>query len=380
MKGIIGFLISLVLGSLVFGYALKKVDVLSLKTVWQALNFKTLGLVLVTYLVAFLLAILRWRIFNNKQGVKISFKQMVLARLAGNAFNYLTPLALAGGESVKVLVAANGNKENYKKITATVLVEELIHFAVLGFFVFFGTLYSLIRYIHSPQIDIFVILFVILIFTISILMVLWFGVSRIKMREEVRNKFFARVQKWKFLKKLEQSVRSLREEMSLVFNNGNRVVINGTLLAVGDILISALMWWFLLAGMGYSLSFPQYVVVWSLLYLAFLVPVPAALGVLELGQIAAFGILEFNNPQAIALAFSLTNRGVTVFFTIIGLMIACYFWLKITIEKCLGETIKTTQNIFKFFVTLGKQGLFINGNGPHEENNMILNNIYLFRI
>ncbi|MCX6737380.1 MAG: lysylphosphatidylglycerol synthase transmembrane domain-containing protein [Candidatus Parcubacteria bacterium] len=370
MKGIIGFLISLVIGSLVLGYALKKVDVLSLKTVWQALNFKTLGLVLLAYVIAFLLAILRWRIFNNKQGVKISFKQMVLARLAGNAFNYLTPLALAGGESVKVLVAANGNKENYKKITATVLVEELIHFAVLGFFVFFGTLYSLIRYIHSPQIDIFVILFVILIFTISILMVLWFGVARIKTDGTSKNSFFTKIQKWIFLNKLEKFVRSLREEMALVFNNGKSAVLKGTLLAIGDILISALMWWFLLAGMGYVLTFPQYVVVWSLLYLAFLVPVPAALGVLELGQIAAFGILGFENPQAIALAFSLTNRGVTVFFTIIGLIVAFYFWIKITLTRYLKETIKTTQNIFKFFVTLGKQGLFVNGNSSHEENDI----------
>lgn len=367
MKGFIGFLISLVLGSLVFGYALKKVDVLSLKTVWQALSFQALGLVLLAYLVAFVLAIIRWRIFNNKQGVKISVKQMVLARLAGNAFNYLTPLALAGGESVKVLVAADGNQENYKKITATILVEELIHFAVLGFFVFFGTVYSLIRYINAPQIGIFIILFVILIFTISILTILWFGVSRIKTEETRKNSFFTKVQKWTILNKLENFVKSLRGEMALVFNNGKSAVFKGTLLAIGDIFISALMWWFLLAGMGYVLTFPQYVVVWSLLYLAFLVPVPAALGVLELGQIAAFSILGFQTPQAIALAFSLTNRGITVFFTIIGLVIAFYFWIKITITRYLKETIKTTQNIFRFFITLGKQGLFLNEDNDKKE-------------
>ena len=129
MKGKISFLISLILGCVVFGYALKKVDLASLKSVWQALNLKTIGLVLVAYFVAFILAILRWRIFIKKQGVQVSFKQIVLARLVGNAFNYLTPIALAGGESFKVLVAAEEHKESYKKITATVVVEELIHFA-----------------------------------------------------------------------------------------------------------------------------------------------------------------------------------------------------------------------------------------------------------
>jgi uncharacterized protein (TIRG00374 family) len=370
MKGFIGFLISLVLGSLVFSYAIKKVDFLSLKNVWQALSLQTLGLVLLAYLVAFVLAILRWRIFNIKQGVKLSFKQMVLARLAGNAFNYLTPLALAGGESVKILVAANENKENYKKITATVLVEELVHFAVLGVFVFSGTIYSMIRYIRSPQISIFITLFAILIFTTSVLTMLWFGLPKMKVREGLENKFWSRLKKWRFLQKLEKSILSLREEMALVLSNGTKTVTMGVFLAVGDILVSALMWWFLLAGMGYHLSLAQYAVVWSLLYLAFLVPVPAALGVLELGQIAAFGILGFANPQAIALAFSLTNRGVTVFFTIIGLIIALFFWIKITIERCLTETIKTAHNLFKFFMTLGKQGLFINGNNSQGEKDI----------
>ncbi len=367
MKGKISFLISLILGCVIFGYALKKVDLASLKSVWQALSLKTIGLVLVTYFVAFILAILRWRIFIKKQGIQVSFKQMVLSRLVGDAFNYLTPIALAGGESFKVLVAAEEHKESYKKITATVVVEELIHFATLGFFIILGTAYNLIRYIHEPQIGVFAILFVILIFTTTFLVALWFGFSRADLEQKALNPWLAKLQSLSFFKKLESIVHGLKKEINLIFSNGRRAIINASLLAVGDILVNAFMWWILLSGMGYKLNFPQYVVVWSLLYLAFLVPVPAALGSLELSQIAAFGILGFRNPQTIAMAFAFTNRGVTVFFVVIGLLIALYYWIKITLDKYLTKAVKTTQNFFKFFATLVKGGLFTD-NGDSEDD------------
>jgi len=370
MKGKISFLISLVIGCIVFGYALTKVDFVSIKSVWQALSFKTIGLVLIAYLIAFVLAILRWRIFIKKQGVQVSFKQMILARLVGNAFNYLTPIALAGGESFKVIVAAEEHKESYKKVTATVVVEELVHFAVLGLFIILGTAYSLIRYINEPQIGVFAILFVILIFTTIILATLWFGLSKADLEKRALNPWIAKLQSISFIKKLETTIHSFKKEVNLVFVNGKRAVINASLLAIGDVLVNAFMWWILLAGMGYKLSFPQYIVVWSLLYLAFLVPVPAALGSLELGQIAAFGILGFHDPQAIAMAFSLTNRGITVFFLVIGLLIALYYWIKITLDKYLTVAVKSTQNFFKFLGTIAKGDFFVDSDHPEDNKEL----------
>ena len=59
-------------------------------------------LIIAAEILAFLANTLGWRVAFPRQGVVPSFGQLLLARIAGDGVNYLTPTATMGGEFVRV--------------------------------------------------------------------------------------------------------------------------------------------------------------------------------------------------------------------------------------------------------------------------------------
>ena len=146
MSSLIKFLIGLIIGIAIFWFVVNKVgwDVVSQSFV-LFISLKGLAIVFLTFIISYL-AVLRWKIILRSQGEKFDLKSLSKIWLVGYTISYLTPNAFLGGEVFRIYLSNKKLGLDYKKGTASVIIDKILDgtffllFAVVGVvaFVFNG--------------------------------------------------------------------------------------------------------------------------------------------------------------------------------------------------------------------------------------------------
>ncbi len=331
--------------SLAFGIALFVGMILNtgLSSIWQTLKQFSVFYFLIFVALStlnFTLYNLRWwlilrRLLHGKHNVhpgtaaippidtaKVpAFFRLFLHRMAGFALSYITPAAQTGGEPLRILLL-HQEGISASDATSSVIIDKGLEFASLFAFIGIGFAMALIDGSLAPGtkavFGMALVVFMGLIF--------WFYYSSIK-----NIGFFSSFLKFLRLHRFKKVEDALKKIMEVEVQMSNFYKKNGRLFLL-LILISTLITGFLLlehylvAGfMGVHLTFFQTFLVSTIPYIAFMLPLPGGLGILESSHAAMFALLGI---QINAVVLVLIIRIRDLIFVFIGLVHASKQGLK----------------------------------------------------
>jgi uncharacterized protein (TIRG00374 family) len=277
---------------------------------------------------------LRWKLILQRLHEKepfhmhpehVSFFNLFLHRMAGFALSYITPTAQTGGEPLRI-VLLHEDGVPVSTATSSVIIDKGLEFAALFTFIAIGIILGLID--GSLPTGSKVFFGIILLF--FILIIFWFYYSSIK-----NIGFFSSVLKALRLDKFTRIEQTI-EKIQIVEKQMSSFYMENASLFVILIIISVFITGFLLLEhflvarfLGVHLTFMQTFLVSTIPYIAYIVPIPGGLGLLESGTAVMFSALgvEIN---AFVLVFIIRIRDLS--FVFLGLIHASKRGLKMLQE------------------------------------------------
>lgn len=299
------FLGFLIFGLVLFGYTVYTSDLGQIiKTLKEFSLLKFLVFVAISFLNSYLLG-LRWEVI-----VKAMFKEKKIStfnffwdRLAAFALGYVAPIPQVGGEPLRVMLIQEEGVPKKVAVSSTI-IDKALEVSSLVVFISLGILMAL----FDNRVDPSVKLILGLIGLAMMFLVFWFYYTSIK-----GIGFFSTIYKMLHLKKvaklqpLEQKLNGFEVEMNAFYKDHPRVLwklIIISFFTISFILIEHfLVAWF----MGVRLTFIQAFLASTIPYIAYLMPVPGGIGVLE-GAHATVFLITGVTINAVAFVFIIRLR------------------------------------------------------------------------
>lgn len=257
---------------------------------------------------------LRWHlILKSISNSAVGFWSLFLHRMSGFAISYLTPSAQTGGEPLRILLLHNDNVST-KTATSSVIIDKGLELTALFLFIAMGLVTALLD--GSLPVEISSVVWGLLVLMFGA--IFWFYYASMKnigfFSSVLR---FTRLNRFKRVKSLEERIIEVEQEMTRFYKHHVKTFL---LLVVTSLVITSflLLEHYLIARfMGVQLSFLQTFLVSTIPYVAFIVPIPGGLGILESGHAAIFAALGIS-INAFVLVFIIRIRDLT--FVLIGLI------------------------------------------------------------
>ena len=272
-------------------------------------------LIMAAEILAFLANTLGWRVTFSRQGTVPSFRQLLLARIAGDGVNYLTPTATMGGEFVRVRMLQA--QASVTSLAASVMVAKLTQTIGLLVFVSCGLL-LVIDELRLPSSVKWGILASLVVFA-AIVGGLLFLQRRSLLTPALD--FAVRRLRLRFLARFRPPLEQLDAEMARVHRESTgRIVLSSASFALAyacGIIESYLILWFF--GIPVSLELALAVEVLGVLLNNLMFFVPLRAGTQEAGKALVFALLGLNPVQGLAAGVICRIRELTWAF--IGLAI-----------------------------------------------------------
>lgn len=243
----------------------------------------------------------------------VGFWKLFLHRMAGFALSYLTPSAQTGGEPLRILLLHHDNVST-KTATSSVVIDKGLELAALFLFIGMGLVTAIFD--GSLPSEISSVAWVIL--TLMFGVVFWFYYASLKdigfFSSVLR---FTRLTRFKRVKSLEDRIIEVEQEMAQFYKHHVKTFL--FLIVISLVITSFLLLehYLIARFMGVRLSFLQTFLVSTIPYVAFMIPIPGGLGILESGHAAMFAALGVS-INAFVLVFIIRTRD--LIFVLIGLI------------------------------------------------------------
>lgn len=271
---------------------------------------------------------LRWDIILHHihdEHRKVPFARLFLHRMSGFALSYLTPTAQTGGEPLRIMMLQHEAIPSQTAVSS-VIIDKALEFAALFVFIGVGIAMALIDGSLPAKTEfIFTIVLIVLMSAIF-----WFYYSSVRDIGFFSSILRAtRLTKFNRIKLIEQKFLEVEKQMATFYKRHLKVFL---FMVFISLVISAflLLEHYLVARfMGVRLTFFQTFLVSTIPYLAYVVPIPGGLGLLEGGTAAIFSLLGVN-INAFVLVFIIRIRDLV--FVMIGLVHASKQGLKMLKE------------------------------------------------
>lgn len=316
MKRFLKFILSLTIGAIVFFVVVRKGGFSNIERAF-ALFFNWQGAILaVLTLLFFGVGVWKWRLLIKSTGYNCSWKNLANLWLSSFLVSYLTPFTIVGGEFFKVYAADKKCPDwPIEKNIASVFVDRVLNTTILILFLFAGFIVFAWRgYGFSSFINIGILS------TLGLMMICLavFYFKRLK-RESIVEwflGFFGLTKKRIGEDKNGQAAFESEREIFALFSARNRYFWQAVALTLLQQSILWLRAGLLILFLARSFHPVDSLVVFAFVSLAGLTPLPANLGLLELGGGLAFGNLGlgFNG----GLVFAMVWRAADLFLCLLG--------------------------------------------------------------
>lgn len=270
--------------------------------------------------------VIRWKIIIKTCGHSVPFTKLWIYKTIAYSLNYFTPTAHVGGEPMRALLLKRYNV-SFPKAFSTVLIDKSMEMAMNSFFAILGIFFIMITIAIQRN-------YIYLVIGLSILLMIVL-LTYYKLFETgiFLNLFFDKVRKLKFLRKYVREITTIRNNI-YQFHNKNKLEFN--ISATISVILWVLMFFefkIALLMLGYSATITELFLIITVVGIAYTIPVPAALGVLEFSQIYIFGYLGIDVTKGFALSFLIRSRDTII--SLIGMMFLFYksFKFKTLFEK-----------------------------------------------
>ena len=256
----------------------------------------------------------KWSIILKSQGCKVPFSKLFVYKLAGFGVSYVTPAAHMGGEPVRAYLLSHNHNIEFKKSLSSVVIDKSIDLSLDGFFACITIIFILFTFTIPEKTAIIMIL-------ISFVMI---GAMYAFYHLTVTEKGFfttcfrlLKFNKWKLTKKYEKDIKGMEYHLIYFFKYNKKGFRNASLAFLLTWILMFFEYKLALLLLGYNASFAAVFIVFSLVGLAYIIPVPAALGALEFGQSSASALLGIS--KGVGLALSIVIRGRDMIWVFLGL-------------------------------------------------------------
>lgn len=332
-------IISLLLGVILVGLLFLYVNPYEVGKAFQALAWWKFGLLVVVSFAMFFMTSWRWKIILDSLKIPLPFKEVFLTRLAGFAVSYLTPVAEFGGAPARAYLIKKKNNLSFKISLTSAIIDNLLEIIVQVFLISLTVLYIIFYFSFPPRVNFIATAIGTLLLVLSGAFYL-----RIISGKGVVEKIFFLFKKVglehsQLLLRLEEKLKAGEEILIGFFTFQKQALYKGLFAGIVAYSLSALEIWVLALLMGFKLSILQVLIIKAIFSIAYIFPLPAALGVTEWSQAGFFGLIGAGG--GLGVAFSLTFKAKNLVFVLIGIFYLAYQGLiniiDITQEKSLNN-------------------------------------------
>jgi len=277
-------------------------------------SFDKLLIYLIVSICIMVLHTFKWKIVLNSFKINVPFFQLFKYNLAGFGVSYITPSAHIGGEPVRAYLLNKNHDIEFNKSLSCVIIDKSLELILNGLFGCIGIAIVLFNFTLSKRTTAIMILS---FFAIISIIYLFYKLTLNEKGFFTTVFKFLRIDKIKFLGKYENDIREFEQHIISFFKYNLKAFFKASIVFFLIWILMFIEYKIALRLVGYDASFSALFIVISFVALAYIVPVPAALGSLEFGQSSAAAILKFSS--GIGFALSLFVRGRDMLWTFIGL-------------------------------------------------------------
>jgi len=313
----------IVLGiSIILGIAAVVViyNLINIKEVIMMLKNTTLLLISLYLLIQMTMIMIitwRWKVVLESQGIN-HIKHASLAKyvLVGIGISFLTPSGKLGSEPIRAGLLSSKENIKFEKAFSSVVIDRALDVSASVTFFVVGMLIMLFVFVISPAFaDLLLLVSAILLLAIII-----FNYRMLKGKKVFHTTFrILRLHKFKKLRKFESKLISIEKLIIKFYHKDTKYFYQ----AISISLLSWVLMFFeyKVAGLmiGQNLNPMQSFLIFSFVGMAYILPVPMALGTLEASQISAFSIIGISAAAGLALSFLVRLKDFIV--AIIGVII-----------------------------------------------------------
>jgi glycosyltransferase 2 family protein len=251
----------------------------------------------------------RWWIVMRALGYRLPFLSLSFYRLAGFGISYFTPGPQVGGEPLQVHLLHRRHGVSGTSAVAGVSLDKLIELLANLSFLVFGLILVLRGQLFSGS-----RLLLLLSAGLLTLPIIYLSLLRLSRRPAVwfLMQLNFPVQWQPAFERARQQVISVEEQVSALVRYKPQALLGALLLSFVTWILMIFEYWLTIRILGVYMQPAQVIAALTAARLAFLLPVPAGLGVLEAGQVAAMHILGFDPVVGISASLLIRARDITL--------------------------------------------------------------------
>ncbi|MCP3684873.1 MAG: flippase-like domain-containing protein [bacterium] len=253
-----------------------------------------------------LISVYKWRLILISQGYKIPFRNLLFYKIMGYTISYLTPMARIGGEPLRAYMLKKHHGIRMTKGLPSILLDKSIETTV---HILIGGLILISIIFISDWSNEFKLFFAgILIFLILLFSLFYY---RLLKKRGVFSTLFSIISKltnFRLFKRLLIKLSKIDAALSEFMCTGRKCLYQVILLTCVQWVLFFVEIKFALFAIGYDASLLQVFAVVVSVTLAGMLPVPAALGVLEASQFSVFKLLGQNPHLGVVLSLVVRFR------------------------------------------------------------------------
>jgi len=311
MKKIFLFLISFLIGILIFAWIVKSVGWEEIKS--ALLMFTGWGgiVILVLTLLILLIATFKWQLILKNTGESVSFFELFKTYLAGFSLMYFFPMVIFGGEILRGYTLKKKYSIKLSKGMACSIIDRILDWTTILVIVFLGIIFFLFK-IGLPPKRIVIILGAMFVLLLSAVFFFYFKTFK---KESIINSFLKIFKPPSF----KEGLFAIEKEFFIFFDSKNINMWKGFFLAFLGGGIYFLRAWLLVDFLGKQPTALSVLSILSFSFLAGMLPLPASLGSREAFQ--AFTFKTFSMGANFGTVYAMITRGAEIIWALVGVFI-----------------------------------------------------------
>lgn len=304
---------SLGIGTIIFAAVFYFIGFSDVISSFRISDWSSFFLYIAVSILIFVAFVVRWDIILRMNGFKVPFFKLFNYRVAGFGVSYMTPSARLGGEPVRVYFLTKHNIP-VEKAMASVFIDKSLEVVANFTITAIGIFLFMFLLVLTPGL----MWMMTLVFIITVGAV-WVFFDRIYRGKGVFTSIITalKLNRIQYVRDHFYKVREAENEMTRFFVFHKKEFIISMTLSFVIWTMSILEFKFLLSAFGVAATIKEVFLVLLAIGIAYIIPVPTALGVLEGFQVSLFKIL--NKGAKYGLAVSLATRVRDMMWAIYGL-------------------------------------------------------------
>lgn len=258
------------------------------------------GVFLLNVFLIILVGGISWYIILKAYGHHLPFRDVLIIKIIGIAISYLTPSMYIGGEPMRIYLLGKKHGVAMTRIGATVVVDKFLELGAGLFYIFLGSIYTLVYY--ELPFQIFAVL--VGINAIFLTLAFLFLISFI-FRTRAFSKILLFIARFKPLKKPLRAafpfIKKMESDVFSAFGKHRKSTLQAFILNLivgGFVFIKPAIFFYFLHTL-FSLSQLSLLYALTHLILAFQFT-PGALGIFEWGEVGIFSLIGVESEKALA--------------------------------------------------------------------------------